>query len=218
VGHGVLTRSPCVNRTLLIPRDTSSVPLGAFEAPFDLDALLPTQAIACVIGGQDARSCPACGRTFRMRDSFVGKTIRCRGCKTSFRVAATEPTVPKPARPQAAEAAPAGSGAPPVSQPPLQPPPKPSAAQTPPQPTIFEDVGDLLDDLVPGEKVPTVVRPLRVPQLSPPSSSSIAVVISVVFGGVCSIPITLVLLRIISKERFERLASVLPEFLVGWLR
>jgi len=201
-----------------IPRDTSSVPLGALEAPLDVDELLPPQAIPCVIGGQDARSCPACGRTFRMKDSFVGKTIRCRGCKTSFRVTATEPPVPKPARPQAAEAAPAGSAPPPVSQPPLKPPPKPSAAQPRPQPTIFEDVGDLLDELLPGEKVSTAVRPPRVPPLSPPPSSPIAGVIAVVFGGVCAIPITLILLRMISKKRFDDIAMLLPDFLVGWLR
>jgi hypothetical protein len=48
--------------------------------------------------------------------------------------------------------------------------------------------------------------------------SSAASLATMILGSSCGFVAALGLLRIISKERFERLASVLPEFLVGWLR
>jgi len=78
-----------------VPRDTSSVPLGAaVHAAANGDE--PRVAIACVKNGRDTRRCPQCAREFLMKPAFVGKTIRCRGCKASFRVAATEYTLPSP--------------------------------------------------------------------------------------------------------------------------
>ena len=200
-----------------VPHDTTSVPLGPQESVSSLDESLPPLAIACVIDGHDARSCPQCGRTFRMKESFAGKTIRCRGCKVTFRVRATEPAIPEPAQAEAVPIQSNGAAAPPR---PLRPPSPPVAP--PPQPvlppTIFEDMGDLLDDLLPGEQVPSVMRPRRIPRLSTPPSNQVVTMIAIVFGGVCALPVTLIILRFVSKKRFDDVASVLPDFLVGWLR
>lgn len=203
-----------------VPHDTTSVPLGPIgpqESLSGLDESLPPLAIPCVIDGQDARSCPQCGRTFWMKESFAGKTIRCRGCKVTFRVRATEPAIAERAQPKATPIQSNGAAAPPR---PLQP-PSPSVAP-PPQPvlppTIFEDMGDLLDDLLPGEQVPSVVRPRRIPTLSAPPSNPAVTMIAIVFGGFCALPVTLIILRFVSKKSFDDVASVLPDFLVGWLR
>ena len=200
-----------------VPHDTTSVPLGPQESVSSLDESLPPLAIPCVIDGHDARSCPQCGRTFRMKESFAGKTIRCRGCKVTFRVRGTEPAPAEPAQAEAVPIKSNGAAAPPR---PLQPPPPPAppAPHSSPPPTIFEDMGDLLDDLRPGESVASVVRPRKVPQLSAAPSSPVATMIAIVFGGVCALPATLIILRFVSKKRFDDVASMLPDFLVGWLR
>lgn len=59
----------------------------------------PPVAIRVMVHGQDARSCPACGRTFEMKPGLEGKIIRCRGCKKPFRIAETQVTAQ--GRPQA---------------------------------------------------------------------------------------------------------------------
>ena len=74
--------------------------------------------------------------------------------------------------------------------PPLQPPPPPAppAPQSSPPPTVFEDIGDVLDELLPGEQVASVVRPRKVPSLSAPASSPVATMIAIVLGGICALP------------------------------
>lgn len=71
-----------------IPQDTTTVrPVPASPNAPEMGGL--PLAVACFVDGCDARRCPACSRTFLMRPTFIGKTIRCRGCKVSFRVEAT---------------------------------------------------------------------------------------------------------------------------------
>ena len=206
-----------------VPKDTASVPLGPQENIPDPDRSLPPVARPCVIDGRDARSCPECGRTFRMQDSLAGKTIRCRGCKVTFRVTASQPLS---AQSDHAEPAPSQAAAPGANQAAAasgqlhEPPPPASREPQPgPRPLIFEDIGDFLDDLLrPGEKVPSVVRPRHVPPVARVPFNPMAAVITVVAGGVCALPATLIILRIVSKNQFDAVASILPEFLVGWLR
>jgi hypothetical protein len=71
-----------------VPLDTTAL-LSMPVAPGAVESASFPLAIACFMGGRDARRCPACARTFFMRPTFIGKTIRCRGCKVSFRVEAT---------------------------------------------------------------------------------------------------------------------------------
>jgi uncharacterized protein YbaR (Trm112 family) len=74
------------------PQDTTTVRPGP-ASPNAVDTGFPLLAVACFVDGCDARRCPACARTFLMRPTFLGKTIRCRGCKVSFRVEATPTTL-----------------------------------------------------------------------------------------------------------------------------
>lgn len=127
-------RCRACRRVFHVPKDTSSVPLGpAGVGKGDRTTGLPV-AETCVLEGQDARSCPECGRAFFMNPAFGGKKIRCRGCKALFRVAAADGPNPVTAMPDAA--------LPPVSI-----------------PAIAEDIGDILDEFRPGESVASVVRP-----------------------------------------------------------
>jgi len=155
-----------------VPRDTSQVPLKPDMAGPENAALsvLPPIAIAFMQDGRDVRACPACARVFAMKPGFVGKTIRCRLCKASFRIleAGASPGRQEPPC-DVASAAQAESSSPPAAAPdrkpvpPAVPPLRPAPAHTLP-PTIFEDIGDLLEDLLPGETVMSVVRPREIPQ------------------------------------------------------
>ena len=194
-----------------VPRDITSVPLGPQESASSLEESLPPLAIACVIDGHDARSCPQCGRTFRMKKSFAGKTIRCRGCKVTFRVRASEPALAEPAPPEAALAQANGAAAPPR---PFHapPPPAPPAPQPSPPPTIFEDIGDVLDDLLPGEKVPLVVRPRHVPRRSVPPKSPLVVMVEMILGGAGGIAVTLMILWFgLGKDPFGLFTRPVPK-------
>jgi uncharacterized protein YbaR (Trm112 family) len=179
-----------------VPKDTASVPLGPQESVSSPDESLPPLGIPCVIDGHDARSCPQCGRTFRMKESFAGKTIRCRGCKVTFRVRATAASAAQQVRPEATlveangSAVPAAPSRPAPAAPVMRPPPPPA----PPPPTIFEDIGDVLDDLLPGEKVPSVVRPRNVRRLSPSPKSPVTIMVETILGGVVGIAVTLAIL------------------------
>lgn len=200
-----------------VPNDTTGVPLGRLLSAAALDEPLPPPAIPGMVDGHDARGCPECGRTFRMKDSFAGKTIRCRGCKMTFRVEATESATSSRTLPEQ-QLAPAGEAGKPAPARPLQPPPRPAppVRQPGPPPTVFEDMGDVLPELLPGEQVASVVRPRKPPAAAIPSSL-VATMIAVVLGGICSLPAVLVILRLVSKQKFEAVAAMLPEFLVGWL-
>ena len=202
-----------------VPHDTTRVPLGPLPADPGLDEPRPPLAIPCVIDGHDARSCPDCGRTFRMKTTFVGKTIRCRGCKATFRVSATEPVLSEAQHSEAALSASSEAATPARPQPDYVPRSPASVATRPsPPPTIFEDMGDVLDELMPDEHVPSVVRPRNVKQPSASAGNALAALAAVVAGGICALPVTLIILRFVSKKRFEDVASMLPGFLVDWLR
>jgi len=177
-----------------IPHDTSSVPLSDLGSARATDKSLPPLANPCVIDGHDARSCPQCGRTFRMKAAFADKSIRCRGCKMTFRVAPTEPsTEPTPA-----------STRPDRVNPPLIPPTPGSP------PTIFEDVGDPIDVASPGPPPRSVVRPRNMPSLSPHKESAVPQLIAVVFGGMCALPLTQLLLWFVFQKDPLGVASLLP--------
>ncbi|MFM8494701.1 MAG: hypothetical protein ACKOEM_04140 [Planctomycetia bacterium] len=200
-----------------MPHDTTTVPLREREAFAALDDLLTPPAIPCVINGQDARRCPDCGRVFRMKESFAGKMIRCRGCKVTFRVRASKPTLAEPARPAVAPvqsneaAAPTG----PLYAP--HPPAAPAQQRAPP-PTIFEDVGDMLDELLQGEQVPSVVRPRNAPRRSPTPSNTFPAMIAVVFGGVCALPATAWILATFFPDRCREILKSLPDTIRSWLQ
>jgi len=177
-----------------IPRDTSKVPLSDLGSALATDESLPPLADPCVINGHDARSCPQCGRTFRMKPAFVGKAIRCRGCKASFRVGSTDPpTKPRPASAQSER----------VKPPPVSPMPEPPA-------TIFEDVGDSIDVAPSGPPPESVVRPRNMPPLSPHKESAVPQLIAVVFGGLCALPLTQLLLWFVLEKDPLGIASLLP--------
>jgi uncharacterized protein YbaR (Trm112 family) len=198
-----------------VPRDTTSVPLGPQESVSSPDESLPPLAIPCVIDGHDARSCPECGRTFRMKESFAGKTIRCRGCKVTFRVRATAASPAQQVRPEATLVEAHGSSAPPAppqpdpAAPVMRPPPPPA----PPPPTIFEDIGDVLDDPLPGEQVASVVRPRNVPRLSAPPVNPAILFAAVVLGGFCALPATAWILATFFPDRYREIVAGVAGFI-----
>lgn len=196
-----------------MPHDTTSVPLGPLQVSTSAEASLPPLAMPCMIDGHDARSCPECGRTFRMKPVFGGKTIRCRGCKSTFRVGASDVTVAEQSRSEGSAAAPPPGRS---WKPPPRPQPAAPVASRPP--TIFEDIGDLLDELRPGEEVASVVRPRRSGQRADLVESPLATLIAVILGGACAIPIVLILLRLISPTQFDLVAGLLLDFLSAWVR
>jgi hypothetical protein len=191
-------------------RNSESEPKGAGNASDESlgreGVALPV-AIPCVLDSQDARKCPQCGRTFRMQDRFAGKVIRCRGCKVIFRVTATEAIVhgSYPKRSASDEA----DGSEPLvgsARPPLPPPVPPGVARTLADDETLKDQED-------------VGQPLRVVHVQSASPGNpLITVLSVAFGGLCAIPLALIVLRFISEERFRYAADALPGFLVDWLR
>lgn len=179
-----------------VPRDTSSVPLGAaVHAAANGDE--PRVAIACVKNGRDTRRCPQCAREFLMKPAFVGKTIRCRRCKAPFQVAATERTIENqpPACVESAVAAPVQAPSP--LQHNRQPTQSPETSAIPPHPssTGFEDMGDVLEDLLPGESVASVVRPSNFPHLHQPAVNPLAHPIAVILCLACGILAVLIVPR-----------------------
>ena len=84
-------------QTFCVPVDVTRVGFMSSATPTGGQASLLPIASECFVDEKDARCCPACSRTFFMKASFVGKTIRCRGCKTLFQIMATEPSIPSKA-------------------------------------------------------------------------------------------------------------------------
>lgn len=176
-----------------IPHDTTGVSLANPSAAHARTGVTAPIAIRCVIDGRDARSCPACGRTFAMKPAFAGKTIRCRQCKTLFTVTPSDSASVGPARANTAEYSPDvrmpnASPRKPLRIP--RPPPPPPA----PTPVVFEDVGDVVEDGVAEGPAPEVVRPRNIPSLSPEKESPLLPVLAVVLGGLCAIPVALAIL------------------------
>ena len=196
------------------------MPLGPPVAGLEEHAEVPPAATMCVVDGRDARRCPECGRAFAMKAAFAGKTIRCRGCKAHFRVTATPQVLAEPgvaAAYQERERA-AGSQDPPPSPARFQPPPPPvsAAAAAIPLPTIFEDIGDILDELTPGEKVASVVRPKNAAAQPRSEDSPVVGLIAVVFGALCALPATQLIVWWAFGKDPLRIAKMLPEAL-RWL-
>ena len=79
-------------------------------------------------------------------------------------------------------------------------------------------MGDVLDELLPGEEVASVVRSRTLAVRPASGESPVATILAVVLGGVCAIPIAMILLRIISPKQFELIVDTLPRALSGWMR
>lgn len=177
----------------------------------------PPLAIVGELQGQGTRRCPICGREFLMKPSFLGKLIRCRGCKASFRVTGAEQPDNGPVQagddgleknrqqPAAAE-----------GQFHTPPPPVPAVSRAKPLPTVFDDMGDLIEELLPYEKVASVVRPQPAVAVIQPADSAVASVLALVAGGVCALPVTqMILWWVIGKDPLG-IAKTLPSSL-RWL-
>jgi hypothetical protein len=159
------------------------VPIGRAD-------LVPPLAISCVIDGRDSRRCPECDRAFAMKPAFAGKVIRCRGCKSSFRVAAAT---------EDALAHQAGAPSPPPSD--VKPPSSDAADRQPKAPfqepaggTVFDDmddIGEVLGEAQAGEPVEMVVRPRNPVRPAPTVKTPLAMIFEVVVGGMVSIPIVI---------------------------
>jgi hypothetical protein len=147
---------------------------------------------------------------FRMTSAVVGKTIRCRGCREIFGVKATMPKTAEVTRVENLPSQYTAATEPAAST-------RPSRPPTPPAP-IFEDTGDVLDDPLPGAHAASTVQSRFVPRPSVFPSGPLATMVAVVLGGVCAVPATLVILRFVSPEQFERVAELAPKFLTDWLR
>jgi len=205
-----------------VPKEPSSVPFGpAVEAVADQTEHLPI-AIPCTSKRGDCRRCPGCGREFLMKESFVGKSIRCRGCKEPFRVTATV------ARPSDARLVqlPAGQSFEPnqardMGQPSAHLPSwqeavsrtDAAAFEASPRPTIFEDIGDVLDDLKPGEQIASVVRPRTTASLAKPGHEAIATLIAIVLGAACALPAVQLILWWAFDQDPLNVGKSLPNFL-----
>lgn len=175
-----------------IPADPESAELSPLPGDREPESLT---AIECVIDGVDARECPACGRAFSMQPRFVGKKIRCRGCRVPFVVAATSPKaasiavserrpVSKVEKKMAAQPARAAL---------------PTSVSEPDQtvaepPVISADVGEVLDVVPMDEPVLAAVRPGRLPRRQANTTEVLAPVIAVVMGGLMALPVTQLIL------------------------
>lgn len=176
-----------------VPHDTSKAPLG----PLPVGGPPPTEsvpsAIPCLVDGKEARRCPDCSRTFAMRPEFVGKTIRCRRCRLPFVVLAADPgsLVASPA---------AVPRVPPVPQP-----ARPRAASRP----APDDVGDILDELRPGERVALVERLLESREATS-MNAILASPVVILFGTACALLATqLILWWVFGKDPLG-IAAQLP--------
>ena len=179
-------------RTMLEPAPPSSLP----------------RAIEAMIDGADVRKCPDCGRAFSMRKEFEGKTIRCRGCRSLFVIAATgaspsphaHASVPKP--PSLA-----------ASRPPAS--PASGHAHEPggtllEQPAIYEDVGDVLEREATGESYPAALpTPYRLAE-SDGAENPLPQFLAIVAGGTAALPIAQLILWWVMGRDPLNLAPQLP--------
>lgn len=87
------------------------------------------------------------------------------------------------------------------------------AAAAGPQPTISEDVGGVIGAMLPGEEVAPVVRPRNVPRRVRFEENAVATMLAIVFGGMCAVPLVLIILHVFAPEQFKLIIRVLPAFL-----
>lgn len=149
-------------QTFRVPADPSTAELGP-EAESPQPEILV--AVECIVQGVDGRRCPACSHTFAMQARFVGKRIRCRGCRVPFVVLASTHA----SQPRKDIEAPPGVNAlardrlstDSVSVPSVQDPASDSEQEVndESQPIIHEDGGDLLPVEPAGEPLVVAVRP-----------------------------------------------------------
>jgi len=150
---GKAIRCRACRKAFRVPLEPSSADLGAEPAADQPDMHV---AVECLVHGLDARKCPNCHRTFAMNSKYVGKCIRCRGCRVPFVVLAST-LLADGAEPVKCTVEPTPSeGATPVH----------AATEEPEQeiaegasPLIHEDCGDLLAAEEAGQSLRAAVRP-----------------------------------------------------------
>lgn len=184
--YGKAIRCRGCRKPFLIPADPKTAELGPDRG--EPQPEVPV-AIECVIEGVDARECPSCGRTFSMQPRFVGKKIRCRGCRGPFVVAATTRKASPPAAPERRPVAT------PEQKESVQPVPaaEPEQAAVEP-PVIYEDGGEVLDVVPVDVPVLVAVRPRRMPRGRAKKVAALAPLIAVVLGGLTALPVTQIIL------------------------
>lgn len=164
-------------------------------------------ALERVIDGRDVRSCPTCGHTFAMQPEYEGKSIRCRSCRSTFWVATTagrRPLAGGDNRQQPVEQRQPGHWSAP-------PPPRPRPSSGP-RPVIFEDIGDIVEKLAPGEPCPLAEARTHV-AVPRAAREAAAQVVAVVLGGLTALPLTQLILWWAFHQDPLHLAPALP---VSW--
>lgn len=179
-----------LGRTILCRgcRQPFRVPAGE-PAQRDRPASIATAAEG-VFAGMSVRSCPMCGHTFSMQPRLAGKTIRCRKCRSRFRVL------------HEAERAPPAEGA--IRAEPA----RPAAGQSPPDhglketPTASHDARDDAGDLVEEQVVaeggasdgsmwpPEAVASSWRPHAGGAHDGGIGMLIAVLVGGLLAFPVS----------------------------
>jgi hypothetical protein len=202
--------------TFHVPRDARRAPLGP---PIEIDDagaqkstdVLPV-AIECALDGHDSRRCPKCERAFRMKPALAGKAIRCRGCRTTFRVMATGHAMPNKAGALGStQMSPATEQLPPLFQ-------SRRRFGQPPGPPIVpldpsEDLGDILDEIVAAEHALSAVRPRSLARLTQANSNVVTQIVTVALGGACALPLTQVILWWVFGRDPLNIAVKLPDTL-----
>jgi len=150
---GRAIRCRACRKAFRVPLEPATADLGAKPAEDQPDMHVAEE---CVVNGLDARKCPNCHRTFAMNSKYVGKRIRCRGCRVQFVVLASTLSadgterIQRTAEPTLAEAS--------ASQHPALEEPEQEIAEEA-SPLIHEDCGDLLAADEAGQAIRAAVRP-----------------------------------------------------------
>lgn len=187
-------------------------------------------------------ACPHCGRLFRTNPTVLGKKICCRRCQQIFHVPHDTTHVPlgpaigdDEALPPVAMAfvkngrdvrccpacgrtfamKPAFAGKTIRCRDCAAPFRVTATVDAPagPQPTISEDVGVAVGAMLPGEEVALVVRPRNVPRRARSEENVVATMLAIIFGGMCAVPVVLIILHMFAPEQFKQIIRLLPAFL-----
>lgn len=190
----------------------------------------PPRASAAVVDGIDARICPTCGHSFAMRHELEGKTIRCRGCRSLFIVAAGPPAPPLvPALSRTHEQSPVHAVPPvqriavvddssdnPIARHDTRGPNGTGGSPLVEQPTIFDDVGDILDRMVAGGQCPAAIPMPRRSATPVDGEHPLSQFIAVVAGGAIALPISQLILWWCLGSDPLSMAPLLPRAL-AWM-